>query len=170
MQPVAPLIRIALQSEIAELSQLIDAALAPFRGKVPDEVLRRYIAYARDIGGRWEDGEVWVAEVDGDIIGTVTLVNASSGGWASIQTLAVRPSMRGRGVGRRLIDHSIACARQRGVSEIRLVTGEFMIAARRLYESMGFSRCAERDFFASSYFANLKGSDVKILAYNLKLG
>src|SRR6266496_5731243 len=111
MQPVAPLIRIALQSEIAELSQLIGAALAPFRGKVPDEVLRRYIAYARDIGGRWEDGEVWVAEVDGDIIGTVTLVNASSGGWASIQTLAVRPSMRGRGVGRRLIDHSIACAR-----------------------------------------------------------
>ena len=48
----------------------------------------------------------------------------------------------GRGVGRALLSHLIATARQDGITRISLETGstEQFAAANRLYESEGFER------------------------------
>ena len=52
-----------------------------------------------------------------------------------LSDLFVRPDVRGGGVGRALIDHVIAFARGRGISNVRWLTQEFNYAGRRLYDT-----------------------------------
>lgn len=56
-----------------------------------------------------------------------------------LQELYVVPALRGRGIGRALLERTIALARERGADGIDLNTGETDTAARGLYESMGFT-------------------------------
>lgn len=56
-----------------------------------------------------------------------------------LQELYVVPARRGNGIGRRLLEATIAYARAAGASGIDLNTGETDTAARNLYESMGFT-------------------------------
>ena len=53
--------------------------------------------------------------------------------------LYVVPAMRGRGLGRALMDAAIQFARERGADYMDLGTAETDVAARSLYESLGFS-------------------------------
>jgi ribosomal protein S18 acetylase RimI-like enzyme len=53
--------------------------------------------------------------------------------------LYVVPAMRGRGLGRALMQAAIDLARERGADYMELGTGEQDVAARALYESLGFS-------------------------------
>jgi ribosomal protein S18 acetylase RimI-like enzyme len=53
--------------------------------------------------------------------------------------LYVVPAMRGRGLGRALVRAAIELARNRGANHMDLGTGEQDVAARGLYESLGFS-------------------------------
>jgi ribosomal protein S18 acetylase RimI-like enzyme len=54
--------------------------------------------------------------------------------------LYVRPERRGRGTGRQLLLAAMEFARERGADYMDLNTGEQDVAARALYESVGFSR------------------------------
>src|SRR4051812_22468743 len=54
--------------------------------------------------------------------------------------LAVAPTARGRGVGRRLVERCVDRTRNLGLDELVLVSGAGMATAHRLYESMGFAR------------------------------
>jgi ribosomal protein S18 acetylase RimI-like enzyme len=58
---------------------------------------------------------------------------------AHLQELYVVPALRGRGIGRALLEATIAVAREAGATGIDLNTGESDTAARGLYESLGFS-------------------------------
>jgi ribosomal protein S18 acetylase RimI-like enzyme len=58
---------------------------------------------------------------------------------AHLQELYVVPALRGRGIGRALLEATIAATREAGATGIDLNTGETDTAARALYESMGFS-------------------------------
>ncbi|HYI81027.1 MAG TPA: GNAT family N-acetyltransferase [Thermoleophilaceae bacterium] len=53
--------------------------------------------------------------------------------------LYVVPALRGQGLGRALMERSIAFARDHGADYMDLGTGETDTAARALYESLGFS-------------------------------
>jgi ribosomal protein S18 acetylase RimI-like enzyme len=56
-----------------------------------------------------------------------------------LQELYVVPHLRGRGIGRRLLEETIEFARAAGSAGIDLNTGETDTAARNLYESLGFT-------------------------------
>ena len=56
--------------------------------------------------------------------------------------LYVPPALRGRGLGRELMQRALQVARERGADYIDLVTGEDDAAARLLYESLGFDNRA----------------------------
>jgi GNAT superfamily N-acetyltransferase len=56
-----------------------------------------------------------------------------------LEELYVVPERRGRGLGRALMEAAIDLARREGAADMHLGTGEDDAAARRLYESLGFS-------------------------------
>lgn len=58
---------------------------------------------------------------------------------AYLEELYVRPDRRGRGIGRALLDAACERARERGAIYIAVATGTQDTAARRLYESAGFT-------------------------------
>ncbi|WP_170457488.1 GNAT family N-acetyltransferase [Ruegeria arenilitoris] len=64
------------------------------------------------------------------------LHGATSYGWLLIKTLWVDPTHRRRGLGRQLLDHAFAEARQRGCHSAWLDTSN--PAAARFYQALGF--------------------------------
>jgi GNAT superfamily N-acetyltransferase len=58
--------------------------------------------------------------------------------YGELKRMYIRPSYRGLGLGRQLIDRLIEHARLHGVSVFRLETGIHQDEAIRLYEGMGF--------------------------------
>jgi len=58
---------------------------------------------------------------------------------AYLEELYVVPDLRGRGIGRALLEAAIAAARERGATHIDLTTSDDDTAARGLYESAGFT-------------------------------
>lgn len=83
-------------------------------------------------------GELLIATVDGEAAGCVAL-RALDAVTLEMKRLYIRPSSRGLGLGKQLVECAIAAARERGCAELRLDTLESMAAARALYSSLGFA-------------------------------
>jgi ribosomal protein S18 acetylase RimI-like enzyme len=112
---------------------------------------RDYLHRVADIRARAGHALILGAFEEGEVLGTVTveLDGRIPGGHprpplepdqAHVRMLGVHPRARGRGVGRRLMEASVEEARRAGKRRITLDTTEAMVAAHRLYESMGFRR------------------------------
>jgi GNAT superfamily N-acetyltransferase len=82
-------------------------------------------------------GDLLVANVNGEAAGCVAL-RALDQSTLEMKRLYVRPSARGTGLGKLLVETAISIARQNGYVELRLDTLASMASARRLYGAMGF--------------------------------
>lgn len=99
--------------------------------------------------------ELIVAEVEGEIVGTVALFPPKTRAYEGyieeldyfeIRMLAVAPEVRGKGVAFALVSECITRTKAKGFNAIGLHTADFMKNAINLYERIGFIRIPQHDF------------------------
>jgi GNAT superfamily N-acetyltransferase len=87
--------------------------------------------------------QLLVGEQGGDVVATaqVTWVRHMSyvgGLMCQLESVRVRSDLRGRGLGRRLVEHVVSEARRRGAVRVELTTNARRRRAQEFYEALGF--------------------------------
>ncbi len=96
--------------------------------------------YIRNHQPEWE--RCWVAERDGQVVGSVFVVRQDLE-TAKLRMLYVDAPARGLGLGRCLVDEALRFATARGYRRMVLWTNHILVSARRIYEAAGFELVEE---------------------------
>jgi putative acetyltransferase len=93
-------------------------------------------------GLRHPSVSVWSLWEEGALLGCGALKDLGNG-TGEIKSMHTREVLRGRGLGRLMLEHILAEARRRSYTAVCLETGSVhgFIPARRLYEAYGFDYC-----------------------------
>jgi len=94
---------------------------------------------------RYPDYHLYVAECDGAFTGTYALLimdNLGHGGAPSgvVEDVAVLPAYQGRGIGRAMMQHAMACCAERGCYKLMLSSNAKRQETHGFYEHLGFVR------------------------------
>lgn len=87
--------------------------------------------------------ELYVAELEGEIIGTFQLsflqyLTYKGCLRAQIEAVRVKSTHRGMGIGRKMFDYAIVRSKQKGAHLLQLTTDKRRPEALKFYESIGF--------------------------------
>jgi ribosomal protein S18 acetylase RimI-like enzyme len=145
----AVVVRRARAEDLDTVGEITVAAYAEFTDG-PDD---HYLGLLRDAARRDREAELWVAEVDGVVRGSVTIALPGSP-WREIGTadegefrmLAVSPDARRMGVGDALSRLVVDRFRQLGFRTIVLSSLSSMASAHRIYDRLGYRRIPDRDW------------------------
>ncbi|SDG93052.1 GNAT family N-acetyltransferase [Microbacterium pygmaeum] len=134
----------------AETRDLIALHLAGMHDTSPPESV-----HALDVDDlRHPSVTFWSAWTNGELagIGALKMLDADRG---ELKSMRVDDRFRGTGVGRALLEHITAVARERGMTSLWLETGspDDFVPAQRLYERAGFTRCGPFEGYADDPFS-----------------
>ena len=145
-------IRFADSSEAGAIAAVLYEAFCEFESLYTAEGFAATTPKSEQIQVRMSEGPVWVALVDGEIVGTVSVVLKSESLY--VRGMAVLPRTRGARVGKLLMDQVEQYAEEKGCKRLFLSTTPFLDRAIRLYEKFGFRRTQEgpQDLFGTPLF------------------
>ena len=138
-------IRPAVVDDLPEIVRMLaDDILGRQRESLDDPLPESYIRAFREIEAD-ASNELIVAELDGEVIGTLQLtftpsISHQGGKRCTVESVRVDEKYRGRGIGREMMLWAIGRARERGCVSMQLTTHKDRIDAHRFYESLGFSK------------------------------
>ncbi|WP_020401402.1 bifunctional helix-turn-helix transcriptional regulator/GNAT family N-acetyltransferase [Kordiimonas gwangyangensis] len=84
----------------------------------------------------------WIAEIDGERVGSIVLVREADG-VARLRLFLLTKAARGLGLGQRMIGECLAFAQSVGYKKVVLSTNSVLHTARRIYEKAGFTLVGE---------------------------
>ena len=129
-------IRRAEHKEAAAISALIFEAFVDERPQYSEGAFAITTPGISEIEERIRDNSVWVAVQEEVIAGTASCVRKGEG--LFIKSVAVSRGARGKGIGRKLLEHMERLALEMDCRQLSLTTTAFLLPACRLYDSLGF--------------------------------
>src|SRR3954466_14915193 len=96
------IVRLATKDDAAEISWVLFNAFGAHRKHYTPEAFQAVTPDTDKVVKRFDEGPQWVAEIDGDVLGTVSVTTEPEGLY--IRSMAVSPTAQGRGVGHKLLD------------------------------------------------------------------
>lgn len=149
---------------------LVNAYVTQYAQKMPEVVYTEERKRSlRDVAGKRGVASVLVAELDGEVVGTVALFPPGAPGseaWtpntADLRHLATSVRYHGAGLSRPLMDAVEALARQWGVDAVGLHVRKGVQGVARMYQGRGYVRAPEGDLelptvSLEAYLLRLKG-------------
>ena len=147
-------IRIASPNDADEIAKVIREAFVKEEASYTPEAYRATVIDPGEIRGRFaENGRIWIALKNEEIVGTVSAV--AEGEKLYFRSMAVLPSAQGLGIGRKLLATVERFAIENRFKILFLYTTPFLTGAIRLYEQNGFERGKDETegFFGTAWFA-----------------
>lgn len=129
-------IRRAAAEDSETIALLIREAFAPFESEYTPGAFEYTTPKADAIRPRFAEGPIWIAEIDGQAVGTVS--GMPDDGRFYIRSMAIKPSVQRGGIGQELLDTLEAYAREHGFEKLYLYTTFVLPGAKGLYEKNGF--------------------------------
>ncbi len=129
-------VRIANHRDADAISSLILEAFSPFRSEYTDGAFEYTTPSAEVVRGRVDEGPIWLAEIDGKPVGTVS--GLPEGERFYIRSMAIVPTAQRKGVGQKLLETLEKYASENGFRRLYLYTTYVLPGAKRLYEKNGF--------------------------------
>ncbi|MDI1240631.1 MAG: GNAT family N-acetyltransferase [bacterium] len=128
----------------AIVRMLSDDFLGQQRERYEDPLPESYIKAFREIDAD-SNNELIVAELDGEVVGTLQLTYTPSisfrgGKRCTVESVRVDKKYRGQGIGREMMLWAIERAKDNGCVSMQLTTNNDRVDAHRFYESLGFSK------------------------------
>jgi N-acetylglutamate synthase-like GNAT family acetyltransferase len=134
-------IRVASPADAELIAEILTKAFTEFERDYTPEALEYVTPRAGEIRGRFAEGPIWLALVNGNAVGTVSVVREPE--WLYIRSMAVLPAAQGHGAGGALLKAVEEYAFETDVQTLFLYTTHFSRDAIRLYERHGFIRGRE---------------------------
>ena len=102
-----------------------------------EALVARVVADFGDRGDTTREA-AWIAEIDGERVGSIFCTASSDPDTAQLRLLLVEPQARGAGVGTRLVEECLRFAQLSGYARIMLWTTDLQTQAREIYQRQGF--------------------------------
>ncbi|MFF2995570.1 GNAT family N-acetyltransferase [Streptomyces sp. NPDC057950] len=126
-------IRRAVASDVGAVKAVTDAAYHPYIARIGVVPQPMEADHAANVAA----GRVFVTGGPGESVTGLVVVEAYED-HLYLDSIAVRPDARGKGVGRRLLAFVEAHARELGLPEVRLFTNAMMWENREIYPKYGY--------------------------------
>lgn len=112
---------------------------------VYDSSFEAYVGkYLAEFASSIKDREkLWIIEKNNEILGSMAIVEHTNTE-AQLRWLLLHPDIRGKGLGKQLMDDAIAFCRANGYSSIFLWTEDLLKPAAKLYKTKGFQLTEEK--------------------------
>lgn len=130
------IIREANDSDAENIKRVVFSVLEEY-GLEPDSSSTDKDLDSIDENYKNNGGYFGVIEIDSDIVAAVGIYKIDSD-TCELRKMYALPSQRGMGLGRKLLEHSLAKAKELGFNRVVLETASPLVAAISLYKKYGF--------------------------------